>query len=91
MAKIETGSQLKLAVWQEFDSRPSRRFFCAWSLEMEITRQTKFEQLPELLTIEEFRAFLGMSKTAAYELVRTNQVKHRRFGRRIWIPREVLR
>ena len=58
---------------------------------MNVTRQTRFEELPELLSLEEFREFLGISKTTAYEIVRRKEVKNLRFGRRIFIPREVLR
>ena len=55
-----------------------------------IDRFTKFQDLPELLTIEEFRKFLGISRTGAYELCRTGEVPSKRFGRRIFIPKQVL-
>jgi len=56
-----------------------------------VDRSTPLEELPEILTLEEFRNYLGMGKTTAYELVRTGQIDHIRFGRRIWIPKEVLK
>lgn len=57
---------------------------------MKITRWTQFEDLPEYLTIDELRAFLDLGKTTAYELIRTGEIPHRRFGRRIFIPKDVL-
>jgi len=56
-----------------------------------VARSTPYEKLPELLTVEEFCNRLGMGKTTAYELVRNGQIGHKRFGRRIWIPKVVLK
>ncbi|MDA2929326.1 helix-turn-helix domain-containing protein [Acidobacteria bacterium AH-259-O06] len=58
---------------------------------MNVTRQTKLEDLPELLTPEEFRAYLGLGRTTVYELIRSGDLPVKRFGRRVWIPKEVLR
>ena len=58
---------------------------------MTIDRYTKYEDLPELLTVEEFCACLEMGRTTAYELVHTGEIPFVRFGRRIWIPKTVLK
>jgi excisionase family DNA binding protein len=57
---------------------------------MEITRQTRFDELPELLTPEEARAVLGISRNGVYELLRRNELPHTRYGRLIRIPRSAL-
>jgi len=57
---------------------------------MEINRHTKIEDLPEFLTPVEFSAVLGLSRSSTYELIRTGQVEHKRFGRRVFIPKTVL-
>lgn len=57
---------------------------------MEINRHTKFADLPEFLTPEEFGSFLGIGKTSVYELVRTEAIPFRRFGRLIRIPRRAV-
>jgi len=58
---------------------------------MTVDRKTKFEDLPELLTVEEFCAYLGIGRTTVYSLVQTGTIQHRRFGRRIWIPKTALK
>ena len=58
---------------------------------MEVNRYTRYEELPDLLTVKEFRNYLHLGRTTAYELVRTEQVPCVRFGTRIWIPREVVK
>ncbi len=55
-----------------------------------ITRNTKLEDLPEFLTVEELCAFLAIGKTCGYEMVRRGEIETRRFGRLIRIPRSVL-
>ena len=58
---------------------------------MRINRYTKYGDLPELLTLEEFRACLEMGRTTAYELVHTGEIPCVRFGRRIWVPKTLLK
>ncbi len=58
---------------------------------MTVDRRTKFEDLPELLTVEEFCAYLGCGRTSVYGLVRTGDIQCLRFGRRIWIPKTALK
>ena len=55
-----------------------------------IRRNTPFQELPELLTIEQFSAYLGISRSTAYDLVRNRNVVYRRFGHQIFIPKGVL-
>lgn len=58
---------------------------------MQITRQTPFVELPEFLSIEEFRAFVGIGRSCAYDLARRGEIPTVRFGRLLRIPREGLR
>jgi len=54
---------------------------------MTVTRNTPFEELPEWLTTEEFRAYWGLGRSTVYDLIRRNEVPHKKFGRIIRIPR----
>lgn len=47
-------------------------------------------ELPLVLTVEEAAAALRISRGAAYEAVRTNELPHVRIGRSIRIPRAGL-
>ena len=58
---------------------------------MKVSRRTKLEDLPDLLTPEEFRVYLGIGRTTVYELIRSGEMRVKRFGRRVWIPKDVLR
>jgi excisionase family DNA binding protein len=55
-----------------------------------ITRHTPIEDLPQLLTVEEFAAFTGTGHTLVYDLVKRGELEHVRFGRLVRIPRHVL-
>jgi excisionase family DNA binding protein len=55
-----------------------------------ITRQTPFEALPELLSVEEFRAYVGVSRSLAYELIRCGALPAVRFGRLVRVPKAGL-
>ncbi len=57
---------------------------------MKVTRRTKLEDLPDLLTPEELRAYLGIGRTTVYELIRSGELPIKRFGRRVWILKETL-
>jgi excisionase family DNA binding protein len=54
-------------------------------------RETPYEDLPEYLTPAEVRAYLHLSRGTVYELLRSNQIGHVRFGRTIRIPKSALR
>ncbi|MEQ1792740.1 MAG: helix-turn-helix domain-containing protein [Nitrospira sp.] len=49
-----------------------------------------FDQLPDWLNPEEVRVFLGLGRSTVYELIRSQQLPSRRFGRRIRIPKVAL-
>jgi excisionase family DNA binding protein len=55
-----------------------------------ITRQTRFEDLPDLLSVEETRAYLALGRSTMYELLRRKELAYVRFGRLIRIPRASL-
>ena len=57
---------------------------------MKINRHTKIEDLPSLLTPDEFRAAVGLSRNVVYDLVRKGEIPAKRFGRQIRIPKSVL-
>jgi excisionase family DNA binding protein len=46
-----------------------------------IDRHTKFADLPEMLSVDEYAAYNGIGRSTVYELVRTGKLAHRRFGR----------
>lgn len=54
-------------------------------------RSVPFSDLPEFLTPVEFQAYLDLSRSTVYELLRRNQIAHVRFGRQIRIPKSALR
>jgi excisionase family DNA binding protein len=55
-----------------------------------ITRKTRFEDLPDFLSVEETRTYLGLGRSAIYELLRRKDLFSVRFGRVIRIPRAAL-
>lgn len=55
-----------------------------------ITRQTRFEDLPDFLSVEETRIYLGLGRSTLYELIRSKVLASVRFGRVIRIPRGAL-
>jgi len=55
-----------------------------------ITRQTRFEDLPDFLSVEEFRTYLGIGRSTAYDLLRRGEVSYVRFGRVIRVPRAAI-
>ena len=56
-----------------------------------INRNTKYEELPEYLTPDEFRSYLDLGKTTVYDLIERGQLPFKRFGRRIFIPKHALK
>ena len=48
------------------------------------------DELPLVLTVEEFARATRVGRGTAYEAVRTGQVRSIRLGRRVLIPRTVL-
>ena len=82
------GSNMKPA--QLTEEELQRRSAPGGNSAMKVTRRTELEDLPDLLTPEEFRAYLGIGRTTVYELIRSGELPIKRFGRRVWIPKEIL-
>ena len=57
----------------------------------QVTRQTPFEELPQFLSVEEFRVFVGIGRSTVYDLLRRGEIPHTRFGRVVRIPKSALR
>lgn len=57
---------------------------------MTITRHTSPSDLPEYLTVEEYQAFLGISRAAAYDHVQSKKVHAVQFGRLWRIPKSAI-
>ena len=55
-----------------------------------VNRFTRYEDLPEFLTPEEARQFLGLGKTGIYEALKNGRLASVRFGRLIRVPRSAL-
>jgi excisionase family DNA binding protein len=55
-----------------------------------ITRQTPYADLPEWLDVAEFRAYLGVSRGQAYDLIRTAAIPSRKFGKLIRIHKSAV-
>ena len=56
-----------------------------------ITRDTKWDMLPDYLTPAEARAYLNLGRSTLYDLVRRGELPAVRFGKVLRIPREALR
>ena len=55
-----------------------------------ITRATPMEDLPEFLSPEEFRTYMGIGRATCYDLLRRGEIPSVRFGRAIRVPKSVL-
>jgi excisionase family DNA binding protein len=55
-----------------------------------ITRKTRFEDLPDFLSVEEVRTYLGLGRSTLYEVLRRKELCSDRFGRVIRIPKTAL-
>jgi excisionase family DNA binding protein len=55
-----------------------------------ITRSTPFDELPDMLSPDECRAYLALGRSTIYDLLRSGQIPHKRFGRCIRIPKRGL-
>ena len=72
------------------DGRPEGRDRVTRPVET-VTRMTPFAALPEFLSPEEFRQYLGLARSTVYDLLRRNQIPHVKVGRGIRIPKSALR
>ena len=50
----------------------------------------RFDDVPEMVMVEEAAAFLWIGRNAAYELVKSGALRSVRFGRLIRIPKQAL-
>ena len=58
---------------------------------MQITRTTKVEDLPILLTVKEAATFLGLSCSTVYAMIESERLPCKKFGGKlIRIPRETF-
>lgn len=55
-----------------------------------IARRTPFDALPEFLSPEEFRAYLGLGRSTVYDLLKRDELPYLKFGRCIRIPKSAL-
>ena len=56
-----------------------------------VTRTTPIRELPEFLSPEEFRNYVGLGRSTVYDLLRRHEIPHVKFGRCIRIPKTALR
>ena len=49
-----------------------------------------FEELPLALSVEDLMPILGIGRNTAYELVRSNQIRSVKIGRKIRVPKEAV-
>lgn len=57
---------------------------------MEINNIYNFSELPPVLTVPELAEFLGIGRSAAYTLARSNQLDTLHIGHQIRIPRHAV-
>jgi excisionase family DNA binding protein len=55
-----------------------------------LDRRTPVAELPEFLSPEEFRAYVGISRSTIYDLLRRDEIPSQRFGKCIRIPKSAL-
>jgi excisionase family DNA binding protein len=55
--------------------------------ELRISRRTPFDALPELLTPEECRVYLGTGRGTCFDLLRRGEIPSVRFGKLIRVPK----
>ncbi len=49
-----------------------------------------FDNFPDMLTIDDFAKAVRIGKSLAYRMVRSGQIRSRRFGRTYRIPKSAL-
>jgi excisionase family DNA binding protein len=54
-------------------------------------RPPRYDELPEIVTVDEMAAFLRIGRNQAYELVKSGRVPSGRFGRIIRVDKAALR
>jgi len=56
-----------------------------------LDRSVPFDSLPELLTPEEFRGYVGIGRSLCYDLLARGEIPSVRFGRVIRIPKQAVK
>jgi excisionase family DNA binding protein len=56
-----------------------------------VTRHTPYEDLPQFLSVEEFRTFVGLGRSTVYDLLRRGELPCAKFGRALRISKNALR
>jgi Helix-turn-helix domain len=57
----------------------------------ELSRWTRYEDMPERLTVDEFAKAAGLSRASAYDYAKQGIVPTVRFGRRVFVLKTALR
>lgn len=57
---------------------------------MEVKKYHSIDELPLILTVEDLMPVLCIGRNAAYDLVRSGQIRSLRIGHQIRIPREAV-
>jgi excisionase family DNA binding protein len=60
------------------------------SAERNHVERPRFEDLADVVSPEEARAFLGLSRSTMYERLRDGSIPYRKYGRLLRIPRSAL-
>ncbi len=55
-----------------------------------VTRTTPISELPEYLSPQEFRDYVGLGRSTVYDLLRRDEIPHVKFGRCSRIPKTAL-
>lgn len=53
-------------------------------------RPTSFDDLPLTLRVEELMPILGIGRNTAYELIRSDQIRSVRIGRKLRVPKDAV-
>jgi excisionase family DNA binding protein len=56
-----------------------------------LDRRIPLADLPEFLSPDEFRAYIGLSRNTVYDLLRRGEIAHLKFGHSIRIPKAALK
>ena len=51
---------------------------------------SRYEQLPDILTVDETAEFLRLGRSSVYDAIRMKEIPAVRIGRRILVPKVVL-
>jgi len=55
-----------------------------------LNQRLSFSELPDWVSPEEARRFLGLGRATIYELIRSHELPSRKFGRQIRVPKAAL-